>query len=301
MGGLQYRAEALLRASISENTSLTYNTSIRSYDNFRAKYKIPCSWPTTAQHVIMFISFCFEEGLLPSTIATYIAGINYFHKLRNWEDFGQNFLIKKVLEGCRRLRNHGKDQRAPITFNMLINICQALRLVCCNGYEAKLFQSAFTLAFFGLFRISELLGKSQDSRLKALQRDDIIFLNDSKVIQVTLRVYKTNQLGVPTLLKLPCENNNLVCPVCTMLNYLQLRPNVKGPLFIHLNGSLVTRYQFAAILAKCIQVCNGSSRNYKSHSFRIGRATQLVASGVSGADVMKLGRWRSDAYLKYIR
>ncbi len=49
--------------------------------------------------------------------------------------------------------------------------------------------------------------------------------------------------------------------------------------FCHANGCPVVRSQFTAVLTKCTaasQLCTGL---ITSHSFRIGRATQLAAAG----------------------
>jgi hypothetical protein len=41
--------------------------------------------------------------------------------------------------------------------------------------------------------------------------------------------------------------------------------------------------------------------NYTLHSGRIGGATALAAAGVADSAIMATGRWKSDAYLRYIR
>ena len=41
--------------------------------------------------------------------------------------------------------------------------------------------------------------------------------------------------------------------------------------------------------------------NFNSHSFRIGAATLAGAAGVPESTIMVLGRWKSMAYLQYIR
>ena len=65
-------------------------------------------------------------------------------------------MIKKMLEGCRRLRQR-KDVRVPITLSILTRICQQLPFVTYSRYETLLFQAVYSLAYFGLFRVSELV------------------------------------------------------------------------------------------------------------------------------------------------
>ena len=105
-------------------------------------------------------------------------------------------------------------------------------------------------------------------------------MRENKVSK-TLKVTKTNQLGPSTILKIPYEQDENVCPVSAVNEFCSVRPVGDGPFFCHTNGSPITRYQFSWVLAKCIRrVCPGCS-NIKSHSFRIGRATQFFALGVS--------------------
>ena len=40
---------------------------------------------------------------------------------------------------------------------------------------------------------------------------------------------------------------------------------------------------------------------YNTHSFRIGRATDLKKTGTPVDDIKMLGRWRSNAVFKYIK
>jgi len=41
--------------------------------------------------------------------------------------------------------------------------------------------------------------------------------------------------------------------------------------------------------------------HFRSHSFRIGGATEAKRLGVDDETIKKWGRWTSDAYLKYLR
>ena len=42
-------------------------------------------------------------------------------------------------------------------------------------------------------------------------------------------------------------------------------------------------------------------RQFNTHNFRIGVATSAKLVGVSDSHLKALGRWRSDAYLKYVQ
>ena len=74
-----------------------------------------------------------------------------------------------------------------------------------------------------------------------------------------------------------------------------------GPLFILPGGSPVTRSFFSEHLNKSLNWVGISTTIYKGHSFIIGRATSAAMMGVSDEDIQRMGRWKSQAFKKYIR
>ena len=52
---------------------------------------------------------------------------------------------------------------------------------------------------------------------------------------------------------------------------------------------------------KEVQVAGMESGPYSGHSFRIGAATTAAARGMEDSTVKTLGRWKSLAYLEYIK
>jgi len=59
------------------------------------------------------------------------------------------------LEGIKRLK-HREDTRLQIIPPLLNNVISTLPLVYNDMYEATLFQTAYTIAFYGFFRVGEL-------------------------------------------------------------------------------------------------------------------------------------------------
>ena len=68
-----------------------------------------------------------------------------------------------------------------------------------------------------------------------------------------------------------------------------------------MSGAPLTRYQFCAVLRKAIQFLGLDSNKYKSHSFRIGAATQCAMNGIDVEAIKNMGRWKSISYRNYIR
>lgn len=292
---LQQRAGKLIKSGIATNTQLAYSSGIRVFERFRSDYSLEALWPTTDQQIVLFIAYCFEIGRAPSTITTYLAGINFYHKINNWKDFQDSFVIQKILEGCRRSRPLC-DLRAPITRKILVAICTVLPNTCYNQYESALFRALFALSYFGLFRVSEVVACAGTATL--LVSDTTLEQNS---ITIRLQSYKTKQKGHPVKLKIPADSDIRICPVAAVRDYMAGRASLPGPLFCHANNAPVTRQQFSSVLSKCLKKTIYMSGHYRSHSFRIGRATDLASRGMQADTIMLLGRWRSDCYKHYIR
>uniref|UniRef100_A0A8W8NC18 SGNH hydrolase-type esterase domain-containing protein n=1 Tax=Magallana gigas TaxID=29159 RepID=A0A8W8NC18_MAGGI len=62
---------------------------------------------------------------------------------------------------------------------------------------------------------------------------------------------KTDQCGRGVTLSVNASHG-ITCPVKAMLEFLQVRPSITGPLFCHFSGKPLTRYQFSAVLAKVL-------------------------------------------------
>lgn len=261
---------------------------------------MPRTWPAPVQHLTLFISFCFESGYSPSTLTTYLSGISFFHKLNSLEDTTTAFIVKKLLEGCRRTRPR-HDVRAPITDSILGKLCSVLPELCFSRYESVLFKAAYLTAYFGLLRVSEVVFTSQIQADRPLLRTDVQFDDESRALLISIRVSKTNQAGPPTILRIPFSADPSLCCVTAVQQFLKYRPTNGFYFFCHQNGRPLTSYQFSGVFAKAVQVLGLPPRLYTSHSFRIGRASDLAAKGLLCETIKKLGRWRSRAVESYIR
>jgi len=119
------------------------------------------------------------------------------------------------------------------------------------------------------------------------------------VIRITLKQSKVDQLYEGTHLFLG-RTNQQVCLVKALIPYLIARRNRPGPLFILPNDKMLTRKEFSAALDRVLTELKPNPKHYNKHSFRIGAATLVKQAGMSDAHLKALGRWKSNAYLKYV-
>lgn len=59
-----------------------------------------------SDHVMVahFISFSFLKNYQPSTIASYVSAVSYFHKIKFSDDPTDSFCIKKMLKGAQNFK-----------------------------------------------------------------------------------------------------------------------------------------------------------------------------------------------------
>jgi site-specific recombinase XerD len=91
------------------------------------------------------------------------------------------------------------------------------------------------------------------------------------------------------------------CPVQLLSTYLNHHGCSPGPVFTTVEGVAVPRKVFTANLVACLKYCDLSLSHYKSHLFRIGAASFAAENGLSDAQIHLLGRWKINAFQKYIR
>lgn len=80
-----------------------------------------------------------------------------------------------------------------------------------------------------------------------------------------------------------------------------MRGYTEGPLFQTMDGLAVSRTVFTTHLAAVFIQCGLDPTKYKGHSFRIGASSYAAERGFSDTQIRLMGRWKSDAFKKYIR
>ena len=146
-------------AASTENTHKTYQNGWRAFCSFMNQ-RLGASFPASSGDVQRFIAWLSLQRFAPSMIATYVSAVGYFYKIRGWPDPTRDFLVAKLLTGCRRDKPGG-DTRWQMTLSILSRIMSALPQVCHTAYETALFRAAMLCAFFGFMRISEFASVSK--------------------------------------------------------------------------------------------------------------------------------------------
>ena len=84
-------------------------------------------------------------------------------------------------------------------------------------------------------------------------------------------------------------------------SHLRIRTSSPGPLFLFRDGTTLSRATLVAHLRTALAQVGIDASQYSGHSFRIGAATSAAQAGYSDSFIRSLGRWKSAAFITYIR
>ena len=295
---LQPTVMMLLRNSLSDTTRDLYKKHVAQYLSFLQNYfQGAQAFPCNSYHLVYYIAYLARSGLVVSSIRSQISAINFVHRLHRGQDLYQDFVVSKCLTGLSKLQPC-IDVRVPITLNVLINLCDAITKLYTDPYYIALMLAMFSLAFAAFLRVGELTLSSSKPNPNLLQLCNLVIDPHSNNISIAFHAYKHKAPGPPFCLQV---HDLPQVPVKKYLfKYLRLRGNSPGPLFVY-KTCPVKRNQFVQTLNQCLKFLNLGHIPYKGHSFRIGAATHAIASGASYDQVKLMGRWKSNALIKYIR
>ncbi len=119
------------------------------------------------------------------------------------------------------------NKRRPYSDRTLVLIFDHVKItICASAFETTLFQAAYTLAFFGLFRVGELVFSSDDQADRPLYNSDVSMnIEGTASLKVRVRKSKTNQGKSPDIVDIGPVASHFF-PIRAMIKYLNVRPNV---------------------------------------------------------------------------
>ncbi|CAG2212893.1 unnamed protein product [Mytilus edulis] len=168
------RMNHLLINSLAPSTQKAYLHSMDIFVKFRENHGFSDVWPIPLDDLTSFIVYMFRKKLSHSTVSGYISGLSYFNKINNLEDNTQKFVVRKLIEGIKRLGGpNQKDTRLPITRDILEKLLRSLAVICKNGYETKLFMASFSLAFHGFMRVGEITVDCKNKQMHTVKFENI--------------------------------------------------------------------------------------------------------------------------------
>ncbi len=258
--------------------------------------------PATERTLVLFTAHL-SGSVGYSTVRAYMSAVRHLHLSKGYADpFLAVPQLDLVFKGVKRLKPSGQDRRLPITPIVLRDIWEVVQRTP-TDYTNIMMWAACCLGYFAFLRCGEFTVNDPFDPGKHLEISDIAV--DSyeipTMISVFLKQSKTDQDKSGIKLFLGRTNQDL-CPVVAVLAYLGVRKvGSTTALFVQDGGNPLSRAALVAWLKSTLRVAGVDSSFFTGHSFRIGAASTAAAKGVEDSTIQALGRWKSDAFKRYIR
>jgi hypothetical protein len=256
--------------------------------------------PIDQGKLLLFLAHLHSEGLSKASIISAVSSLNYIQKAAGGQDLTKLFFVSKFLQGLKK-SSVLQDLRLPITPPILSKLCEAAEKLF-PVHTAHLLKAMYLLCFHAFLRIGEITVQSTTKQNANLLHVSQISLNHiTNCVSVTFYKFKHSSSDFPFQLNIKClkqkDGYNLLFELA---QYLVIRKMTPGPLFMH-RDKPITKSVFCDHLNQCLKFAKIDHKFYKSHSFRIGAASTALQKGYSHEQIQKMGRWKSDAYKKYLR
>lgn len=303
---MEAAVQGFVDQALAPSTSRSYNQGLNHYNRFCHLLHIAEPFPLSNSLLCSFAAYLGNLHLSPQSIKVYLAGVKHHNITLGYRNVHDEAL-KLVERGIAR--HHSTSPHSPSAARMPITpdiLRQIMTLWSDRQYEPDtiMLWAALCSGFFGCLRIGEFTSPSPTHYDPSIHLSFGDIWVDSKEntssISMHIKQSKTDQLRHGSTVTLARTGQN-VCPVAALLAYLASRGGRPGPLFIFQNGKFLTPASLTQHLRQALDRLGYDSSSFAGHSLRIGAATTAARCGHADSTIKALGRWRSTAYLRYIK
>ena len=286
--------ENLENENIRKTTKNSYHKIWQRFNKFIIRLdRLPEKWEIRTG--LFCAHLIWNENKQSSTIKTYISAIKDTLKKDGylWDD--KIIMLNALTHACK-LKNDIVKLRLPISIWLLNNIIfETSRKYHKQPYLSHMYSAIFALFYYGMFRVGELtqsphVVKAINIHQGRNKNKFMIVLYSSKthgpestpqqvkiIGRDVLEVENDNEITLFSRKNI-LKNKNLFCPAELTQNYINVRPPIidaEEQLFIFSDRSNLKAYHVRKLLRSILQGMGLDQYNYDTHSFRIGRATDL--------------------------
>ncbi len=328
----------MMEHSVARSSRRTYCSGWKAWVAFTKSCEVdpylrypPSTWIAT-DHLLAFepsvaVAFCaysLIQGLLsPATINSYLAGVSFVLRLSNINvDFLSSPAVVMAKTGMRHVYEAARDKKdltLPFTLDMILRYAAG---VDSSNVGSHGMVTALLLAHFNFFRISEYAVTDENHFLRS---GDVAFVTADGCIHNATSVAKIELADVVRVTffirssktdqdKIGCTNHfkkrEVGTCVCTEAFLWARRANFPTSEVPFLSAHDSSGRRLWRINSKSVSntiktvARTFGFQNLKSftpHSLRYGAASALAAAGVDEYTIRLLGRWRSNAFMQYIK
>lgn len=138
-----HSAAKYMRSGLATSTLKMYDTAWSHFSSFCATFSVNIL-PVNVSYVSAFIVHCFEScKMQPLSIKSMIAGIQFHLQCLDPSTISllENSSIRLLLNGLKKEKPKGNDQRLPLTLPLLKKLISRLREGCFGIYSDMILES----------------------------------------------------------------------------------------------------------------------------------------------------------------
>ena len=315
--GLTRAAVMAANNSLTSHTWQCYETIKRHVSGCQKTCGIHFSFPFSESNIVVLVAYLLDKGNLKSaTINNYLSSIRTWHLTKGYNPVNLRPEVVSVMLAGRAneddVEAREEENRMPVMLEHLSLLRELLHVETEMPEGQRLaFWCISVLAFFGSFRITEILpkkAKQVDPKFELLRRD--ITFSERKVGRNKLK-FMTVMLKSPKEAKGNRESirveifatGNVYCPVEAFRRYEMFYgqiPSNNAAFRKSINGEGISQAYFNRNLKRFFSpyVSYGT---LSGHSFRSGLSSLLGEAGFDDESIKALGRWSSESFRRYTK
>ena len=294
-------------------TQNNYYTIWKLFNKFFLRLdKKPPSW---GERLTLFVGYLINCQKQSSTVKSYISAIKAVLKTNDIEINENEFLLTSLTRACR-LNNDRVTTKLAVHKGVLFILLRRINSTYMSigqPYLALLFTTMLSTMYYGLFRVGEVAANAANHAV--LAKDVQIGTNKNKFLFI-LRTSKTHLEGNdPQQVKISSTKRNtksadadkkirLPCPYQLLRDYSNTRPPYQSDtdkFFVLSDGSPVKATLLRSCFREALEAEGFNVNLYCLHGIRAGHAQDLLKLGLSVESIKDLGRWKSNAFFKYLK
>ena len=282
-------ARYIQQAQEIESQGLACSTN-KVYRNRLAKYEQDMRtifgqepYPLTHEKMVGYLTYRREKGKAFSTLLNTVTAFSHHLRSQGEENLTVSIAFKRFKSGLKRTMLGAKypNQKEPFEKEWFARLAKSMDLAT---HDDRLFFLTMTMAYSFFMRISEV---------RSLRPCDVEIDEENKVMRVQFWKTKTDQFGSGTVCYIAISDN-IACPAkyCDVLKTLP----ENSPIWTITDTALNSKLR-----AKLRGIGIEKLERYSFHSFRRGGAYHASERGVQDCVIKAHGRWKSEAYMRYVR
>lgn len=287
---------------LEESTHKNYDTICRNYTALCDSANIQ-PWPVSYDSIsLFFVHYCVTLGHSVTSTYNLSTALKNFTTINGypWLNVQATARIKRLRRGLGKFQRPSPSRKCPMTLHRILEILTVTPL---HDLQDLQYITIAWLAHDALLRFSEI---------RNLKHNNIKWTSPSTAT-ITLEITKTSHdapkeqihLEAYTTLDEPISGTHLLKKYIQRLQAASMLTDGDTWLFPNLSTKARTtqlnKSHFLKWLRDKMLILGHDPSRFSGHSFRAGGATDLYASGASPRTIQLTGRWRSEAYIIYIR